>query len=620
MVISRRLCGLFLSLFLAYGAQAKPKVSVKIDPSVVQNGEDVVYSIIIENQGAMTVAEPIVPQMADWKVLNASRASNVSSQMINGRISSKYEFNFVYVLRALRTGKLTIPAFKIPLGSENRMTVPVEIEVHQLSAQGVPQGSGSDLDDMLGLPGLSGNLNDYPIPERESFFIRAEPSKTTVFEGELIVLSFVLYQKDVDLSNAELDRFPDFKGFLKEDLYIPKTWNRQQVILKGEPYFRTELLRYAIFTLKPGVEKIGQMVFRADARHSMSSIIGGLMTGKLPPNAGGGVIPSTKYSPEIKITSKPLPPTQLPSFTGGVGKFEMSVKGPQTEVMADSPVTIELTIRGRGNFKTIEAPTLNLPADFELVDVKNLYKFFPDANGYKTFEYLVVPKKAGTHELKGVEFSYFDPEEVKYKTLTSEPIQIKVLEANKVATGETPAQKEQAPTFGNIRQGKQTFSKIQDRYQGGVLIHPAFLIFQGFLYLSSFVWLFVRKRNRLRQAFLTASPWERTFETLQSKKQWPLFQLADLIDQWMRERLCGLIKSPDLYSESHNDDFIEKLKIKIHPEKQAVISELGTFWSDLDLLRFSGSQKQNEKTTYKPWYEKAKNLYDKIESVYGVGV
>jgi uncharacterized membrane protein len=126
---------------------------------------------------------------------------------------------------------------------------------------------------------------------------------------------------------------------------------------------------------------------------------------------------------------KPLPGGAPASFSGAVGSFGLSVGVNKTKVKANEAITLKLKINGTGNLKLADHTKLTFPADFESytpklsTDIKNTVA---GSSGSKTWEYLVIPRHAGTFTIPAVKFAYFDTKAQKYKELSSDNFVINV--------------------------------------------------------------------------------------------------------------------------------------------------------------------------------------------------
>jgi hypothetical protein len=131
----------------------------------------------------------------------------------------------------------------------------------------------------------------------------------------------------------------------------------------------------------------------------------------------------------VEITVKSFPDNQPAGFNGAVGRFTVTAGIDKTEVKTNEAVSLKVVIKGNGNLKLIDLPVFRFPADLEVYDPKITDNIDAGSNGItgsKSFEYLIIPRHAGTFEIPAWNFSYFDPSSGTFKTYTSENMTIRV--------------------------------------------------------------------------------------------------------------------------------------------------------------------------------------------------
>src|SRR5207245_7402500 len=117
----------------------------------------------------------------------------------------------------------------------------------------------------------------------------------------------------------------------------------------------------------------------------------------------------------------PLPTNNVPAdFNGAVGSYSLNLALSTNAVTVGDPITLTVQIGGHG---PIESLTLSSPEkwrDFKvyppITKVETTDQFGLD--GTKTFEQAIIPENADTKELPPVSFSFFDPEQKSYHTVT----------------------------------------------------------------------------------------------------------------------------------------------------------------------------------------------------------
>ncbi|MDZ7776016.1 MAG: BatD family protein [Bacteroidales bacterium] len=135
-------------------------------------------------------------------------------------------------------------------------------------------------------------------------------------------------------------------------------------------------------------------------------------------------------SEPVELQVRPLPQGSKPiAFSGAVGDFSISSEIDKTEVIINDAINLTLKIRGQGNVKLVDPPTMQFPPDFEVYDPEintNIRTSQAGVAGTKEFKYLIIPRVPGNYDIGPFSFAYFDIEEGRYKTHTTPKYQIKV--------------------------------------------------------------------------------------------------------------------------------------------------------------------------------------------------
>jgi hypothetical protein len=617
--------------FLPLLAQATPRLTVSVSPNRSLNGEPVIFKIDVQVDSSGRVGSPSLEQLDDWELVNSFKSGGSRVTYINGKVQYQYKAEFSYILRPLKSGKVTIPSVDVEIEGRKFKTDPITVTVDRLPGglarrdrrnynipSPAPSPKQAPIDPSLGL-GRGNTQSQTPdstlspqnIPTHDSFFVRPEISTTHPWSGQLVELSYVLYQRTRNLRNFEMAKFPDFKGFLKEELFITKNFAQERVRIGDEIMFRSEIIRYALFPIKSGKIKIDPFEVRAEVFTSPDDLINSLITGSLTPNIGGS-IPTTKSSGAVELNVRELPPTPPNvTFAGAVGQFNIEIKGPREKLSVDQPFTIEFTIGGKGNVKMIEEAPLPLPPALELYQTKNSSELRPDTSGYKTFEYLILPRAKGQYVLPSFKWAYFDPATSEYKVLQTEELSFQIEGGTPIAkpdTGKEAIKERSLHAFDVIEKPLQKRNSQSQSLWFGV---SAFL---GLLY-AFLGYAFFKRRNQDQFSMrLKDNPWEKTALDIKLKRYKTPVQLCILVDQWSREYLSGHLKGSDLHSESPRSEFERVLRDRMPYEFHSQIAELSSFWNDLDLARFAGSQKWPIHTRPEQLFPKAEEICRKLIS------
>jgi tetratricopeptide (TPR) repeat protein len=156
----------------------------------------------------------------------------------------------------------------------------------------------------------------------------------------------------------------------------------------------------------------------------------------------------------VTINVLPVPVTpDVQGFNGAVGNFSLAeFDASPTTVGAGDPITLKVRIAGRGGFDNVVLPT-NQPGwnDFKLYQPTAKFDTTDplQIEGSKYFEQVVTPQNASVKEIPPFQFTFFDPDQQKFRTLTHGPIPITVHavaatpQPTVISTGAPPPPEEQ---------------------------------------------------------------------------------------------------------------------------------------------------------------------------------
>lgn len=414
---------LLLLLFASVSITAFAQRSFVVDaPKVVEQNEffNVVYTANAD------ISKFNQPSFSGLEVLAGPTPSRMSStQIINGKRTDSYSVSYTYVLRAKTSGgKARISSASAVIDGKTYNAKEVEIDIVANSSGAGRQSSKSQTgdDDMAagGISKVSGKLNGNDI------FLNLSFSKTKVVKGEPIIATLKLYTR-VPVTGFEDIKFPVFNGFWSQEIETPQNINFARERFGNQIYDAAVLRKYLLLPQQSGqikidpAEMICQIQLRTSSGGSRSMFDDFFDTYQ--------TVKKRIYSKSTNIDVTPLPDGAPKTFGGAVGKFSMSVKLSRDDVKAHEAASIIVEIAGKGNLNLIEAPKLDLPADFEKYDVKtdnNLSNGASGISGVKRFEYPFIPRSEGTFEIPAVEYSYYDISAGKYVTIQSHPISLKV--------------------------------------------------------------------------------------------------------------------------------------------------------------------------------------------------
>jgi len=430
---------LFLSgitLFCVQVVQAKVDVTATVDRNQMAVGEAFVLQVSVSSEDSVQVHPPSLPDIPNTQIINQwastqSKSSVISTgQGIDFKTIRSKVFN--YQILVDREGEVVIPPIAVDVAGTQYRTAPIQLRAYGAGAGRLANGTPPQEDQsawprdpvdeleerfnqllnrQFGGP-TTGGFMTGPRNDKDAFFVLAEIDKTEAYKGEQITASWYLYTRG-RVQDIDSLKYPNLKGFWKEDIQISTHLNFERDVINGIPYNRALLVSYALFPIEEGKALI-------DSYRVKATIAGGFGFGR--------GFQATKSSEEIPVMIKPLPKDGVPSdFTGAVGEFQMMVDAPSKTIVAHQPFSLKVRFEGRGNAKTIELPKLNLGEGLEVYDVSNESNFFKNGQSYKEFDVLLIAREPGETTLDSFKASYFNPKTRSYATLSSQPITLNVL-------------------------------------------------------------------------------------------------------------------------------------------------------------------------------------------------
>ena len=392
--------------FEVAGAQLEAHASV--NPSVVPlNGQ---FTLDVEVRGTNQMdVEPSLPDLGDFSRY-LGRNSSTSVQMINGATTVSLIIQYRY--RAIREGTFEIGVVEVEAAGQVLRTQPVTLTV---STAGAAVGGGSGPENPAGVG-------------PDDLFIVTEVGKTRVYQNEPIEVSYRLFTR-VNVTSFTLVDLGESEGFWVEEVPGPQNPEVEQRVRGGQPYTTAVVRRVVLFPAGSGTKTIEPLSVevsvqvRRQARSIFDDFFGG---GSL----FGSQVPAVIVSNPVEVEVLPLPVAGRPqSFTGLVGRLNVSASIDRSSVETNDAVTLELIVEGEGNLRGLAAPIIDFPGDFEVFPpevTETIDRAGSRIRGSRAYTYVLIPRSPGEKSIPPVEMSYFDAESGLYATSASEPLRLEV--------------------------------------------------------------------------------------------------------------------------------------------------------------------------------------------------
>ncbi|MDR0681992.1 MAG: BatD family protein [Dysgonamonadaceae bacterium] len=364
-----------------------------------------------------------LPEISGLKILYDSTLSGQSSStsIINGNVSTQAYFTYTFVLLAEKEGEFTIPQATIKVGNSEYKSNELKIKVLPQDQAAAAASANQRAEQQK-----NNSANSSQNLSNEDIFIRMHVSKSSVYENEGFLVTFKLYSL-VDVLGFENAKFPEFEEFIAHEIELPENKQLNLENYQGRNYRTVVLKQMILYPQRSGKITINSGKFdtnvrmRAQAQRQRSFFDDFFDTYTN--------VKKTLVTSPTTIDVKPLPAGKPASFSGAVGDYKLNSSISTTNMKANEPVTVKITLSGNGNIKMVKNPEIVFPNDFELYDPKveiHTKVSGTGVNGTKTIEYYAVPRYAGNFTIPGVSFSYFDLKTGTYKTLSTETYHLHV--------------------------------------------------------------------------------------------------------------------------------------------------------------------------------------------------
>ncbi|RMF06527.1 MAG: protein BatD [Candidatus Neomarinimicrobiota bacterium] len=398
----RVLSGILLSWLLGPVVVHGQTVTATVSTNRVSQGE--VFSLTIQAENAD--ADPVVdlqPLARNFTVVSGpSSSTNIS--WINGKMNQTK--SVTYSLTANRTGTLSIPALSVRVGKKTFRTTPIGMHV----TTGPKKGKKSSPD----------------------VFLDADIDKTTAVVGEQITVTYKLYTR-VNLQIEQL-QYPDYVGFWTEDLFVPKTADFRDAAIQGVAYKVATLYTVALFPTKTGTIQLPPMTVRCSvpvkSRRRRNSFFDDPFFDSFDPFGRQQRTRKILRTDPATIQVNPYPSHQPDGFTGAVGSFRVQTTLDTTTVQVNEGVTFRVLLSGTGNLPLISTPEITFPRGIEVYPPSSEVKrdpFRDRISGTIRWDYILIPREAGTFQLPQVRIPYFDLDHRRWATAGSRSLALAVL-------------------------------------------------------------------------------------------------------------------------------------------------------------------------------------------------
>jgi hypothetical protein len=518
-------------------------------------------------------------------------SQSVSQSWINGK--SSFNKSYIYILLPTQKGQLTIKQAAIEINGQIYKTSPVKINV--TNAVQLPR-----------------DPNEAPVMSvDDNLHLVADISKSNPYLNEPITVVYKLYVGyNIGVSNwRELNK-PKYNDFWSQNIDI-KQLKAEEGMFKGERYQCVILKKVVLYPQKTGKLEIEPLSLDVDCQvpSNRRNFWGQpIMVEDSKRVSAGSKIINVRALPE---SGKPV------DFSGAVGQFDFKVNPSKTTLKNGESLDLTLSVIGKGNLKLFSLPKPVVPTALEMYDPvheENVSTPLTGMTGRITDKYTIIPQYKGSYQIKPLSFSYFDLASGRYKTITSQPITITVLDGPSVASGEksnptevTKNKVEVAKSFAFIKPKTNLKSMGKEDFLGSGLFYS--LVALPFLAIPLLILGRRRKRaidndvmgNKIRKSNALAKKYLSEAKKQLGQKEPFYIALEKALHNFLKAKLN--IETSDMSKEKIREILTER---NAQPE---TISEFITLTENCEFARYAPSSD----TAIQQDYEKAVAIISNLE-------
>ena len=366
------------------------------------------------------------------------RGQSSKMQVINGEISSS--ITYTYVVQPLKEGSFTIPALTVRVKNELLATEPLSLQV---IAETPPTKTESE--------------SSPKQQEQELAFITLRGLDDKAYVGEILPITIKAYFR---------------RGIRVEVRNLPAIVGDSFVLspLSNEPRQTTEAVDGTIYsviawnsTLSPIKEGSHELKLHLDATLLLPQK--NSRAQRRPRLFGDDFLDDEFFNgffggiekKDIRIATDThsmnifsLPEEGKPAdFSGAIGDFDIEISAAPLKVEVGDPITLTMTISGKGNFDRVTTPLFSNSADWKTYAPSTRFESSGrDYEGKKIFEQAIVARSATLEAIPAISFSYFDPQMEEYiiKTTADLPLTVQSGDNSLETPGEQQPSLAQSPT------------------------------------------------------------------------------------------------------------------------------------------------------------------------------
>jgi hypothetical protein len=399
---------LFFAVMAAFAASASGQVQVSAQ---IESGKDIYvgegFNFYVVIQGTENAGKVDLEPLRQYNPQSAGSRKQSSINIINGRTTQSVTTIMTYILTASQAGRLQLPSLTVEVEGKTYRTNPVAVNI-------INPGTTDQLDLEVTLSQQQCYVGQ-PVIMTVKFYISADIGdfqfNIPAFSGD----DFYIEEPDVSDPQAKLYRLNTGMTVMVSQYRVVHN-SKESIMLSFSKVLIPK--QSGKILMQSSSVSAAVAVGRTRSRDPFDSFFGG----------------QTQYrrysvsSSPLELEVLPLPDEGKPAqFYGLVGQYTIAASATPTNVSIGDPITLTIKIGGGKYLKPVQWPNLeNVPdmaANFKIPTQKASPTI---EDGFKVFTQTIRANNDRVTEIPPIPLAYFDTEQGRYVTATTEPIKLEV--------------------------------------------------------------------------------------------------------------------------------------------------------------------------------------------------
>lgn len=409
---------------LTVSAAAQPVLRTLVGEGPVIVGEPFQVQYVLENIGDRD--EFLQPE---FKFLQYVSGPNIYIGSVTTNGVTRNIRNMMYTLVAVKPGRFIVPGAAIKskgqlLRSENAFVQAISRE--EAIKKGLAADAPQQNDEYYLRPG-----EDPYKKISKNLFIKVQVDRKACYVGQPVTATFKLYSRLQ--SRSDIFKNPGFYGFAVQDMVNLNDRQLTREVVNGKKFFVHTVRKVQLYPLRPGTFTIDPMEIQnqvqfsrnAVGRKTEQEIVEGLFSEDPMFGFDDDVVNYTTNmkTDSITIDVKAPPVANKPEdFNGATGHFKVDAELVKSEIARNEEGELRIKVSGKGNLTQLVAPSISWPAGIEGFDPEvsdSLDHSVSPMQGTRTFKFKFISGKSGNYTLPSIDFSFFDPDTNRYKSVAT---------------------------------------------------------------------------------------------------------------------------------------------------------------------------------------------------------